>query len=118
MGGRSSARSAHINVRMTPGERESIEDRARRAGMPPSTFMRAAALNIDHEPVRVADAEELRAMRTDLKRIGTNLNQAVRALNSHGPDPVTLSLLENSITHTSEAASQISGLVSRAAERE
>lgn len=69
------ARSAHVNVRMTQEERAAIVARSFSFGMAPSTFMREAALLCGEKPVRVADREELSALRTDLKRIGSLLNQ-------------------------------------------
>lgn len=82
-------RSAYITVRVSPAERASIVARSASCGMAPSAFVREAALLRDTPPVRVADADGLRRIRVDLKRIGNNLNQAARALNAYGADEPT-----------------------------
>ena len=114
---RGNPRDQHINVRMSPGERAEIEARSAAFGMPPSTFMRESALLRDEKPVRVADAGELAAMRTDLKRIGNLLNQCTRALHTHGPDDATLPLLRAATANVSDAASGISRLLAETEER-
>lgn len=58
----------------------------------------------------------MRAIHLDLKRIGNNLNQAVRTLNARGPEPATMALLERAVRRVSEAAASLSGLLSRASE--
>lgn len=114
---RGNPREQHINVRMSPGERAEIEARSAAFGMPPSTFMRESALLRDEKPVRVADAGELAAMRTDLKRIGNLLNQCTRVLHTHGPDDATLPLLRAATANVSDAASGISRLLAETEER-
>lgn len=114
---RGNPRDQHINVRMSPGERAEIEARSAAFGMPPSTFMRESALLRDEKPVRVADAGELAAMRTDLKRIGNLLNQCTRVLHTHGPDGATLPLLRAATANVSDAASGISRLLAETEER-
>lgn len=66
--------NTHINVRMSESQRKAIEEKAAAMNMPASSFMRDAALLCGEKPVRVADAEELAGIRTELKKIGTNLN--------------------------------------------
>lgn len=80
------AKTVHINVRMTEAQRREVERRADDAGMAPSSYMRETAILAGEKPVRVADTDELRRIHVDLKRIGSNLNQAVRALNAYGAD--------------------------------
>lgn len=105
--------TAHINVRMSPEERAAITARSASFGMTPSAFMRESALLRDEKPVRVADADELRGIRTDLKRVGNLLNQSVRLAHTYGLDGSTLPLLESTVRSVSEAASRISGLLSQ-----
>lgn len=114
---RGNPRVQHINVRMSPEERATIMARSSAFGMAPSTFMRESALLRDEKPVRVAEAGELAAMRTDLKRIGNLLNQCTRALHTHGPDDATLPLLRATTAKVSEAASGISRLLAETEER-
>lgn len=85
-------------------------------GMAPSAFMREAALLRDEKPVKIADAGELAAMRTDLKRIGNLLNQCTRTLHTHGPDDATLPLLQTATANVAEAASRISELLAESEE--
>lgn len=115
---RGDPKTDHVNVRMSPKERAAIVARSRSFGMAPSTYMREAALLRDTKPVTVADTEQLTALRSELKRIGTNLNQAVRALHAYGPNSTTLRNLETSLDAVSEAASHITQLLLRAAQRE
>lgn len=107
-------RTDHIGVRVTPAERAAITARSARFGMAPSAYVRESALLRGEAPVRVAGEGELRTIHLDLKRIGTNLNQAVRALNARGPEPATIALLEHAVREVSGAAEGISGLLSRA----
>lgn len=110
-------RDQHINVRVTPEERAAIMTRSTAFGMAPSTFMRQSAMLREEKPVRVADADELTAMRTDLKRIGNLLNQCTRALHTHGPDDATLPLLRGATANVSDAALGISRLLAETEER-
>lgn len=109
-------RTDHIGVRVTPKERAAIAARSARCGMAPSAYVRESALLRNEAPVRVAGEGELRTIHVDLKRIGNNLNQAVRALNARGPEPTTMTLLEHAVRKVSEAAERLSGLLSRASE--
>ena len=114
---RGNARTAHINVRMTPEERAAILTRSSRFGMAPSTFMRESALLRDVDPVRVADTEELRAIHTNLKRIGSNLNQAVRALNAGAPASAPPPELAEAVSQVSRACSSLAALLAVSLER-
>lgn len=115
---RGHARTAHVNVRMTPEERAAIVARSSHFGMAPSTFMRESALLRDEKPVKVADAEELRTLRTDLKRAGNLLNQAARLGHTYGLDEPGLKMLANAVRRVSDAAARISEVLSRATDRE
>ena len=106
--------STHINVRMSEVQRKMIEEKAAGMNMPASSFMRDAALLCGEKPVKVADTGELAGIRTELKKIGTNLNQAVRALNTYGPDPVVLDNLNRAVSIVSTAVGWINDLLARA----
>ena len=73
-------RSRQFGVRLTPAEARLVETAAARAGRPPVAFIRAAALAAagaatrHDEPART----EATAVRQELRRIGVNLNQALR----------------------------------------
>lgn len=111
------SRTAHINVRMTDGERAAIVARSSSFGMPPSTFMREAALHIGEKPVRVADEATLRQMLTEMKRQGNNLNQAVRAVNKYGIDGQTSRQLSEAVGLIAHTASELSNLLSKTREQ-
>ncbi len=111
-----SSMNAHINVRMSEAQRKAIEEKAAVMNMPASTFMRDAALLCGEKPVKVADAGELAGIRAELKKIGTNLNQAVRALNTYGPDPVALNNLNRATSIVSTSVSWVNDLLARARE--
>lgn len=72
-------RSRQVGIRLTPAEARLIEAAAARAGQPPVAFIRSAALaaagtaSRHREPTRTEAA-----IRQELRRIGANLNQAVR----------------------------------------
>lgn len=114
---RGNSRTAHINVRMTDGERAAIVARSSSFGMPPSTFMREAALNIGEKPVKVADEATLRQMLTETKRRGNNLNQAVRSVNKYGVDGQTAHQLSEAVSLIARTASQLSDLLSKTKEQ-
>lgn len=106
-------RTAYLTVRLSPAERAAIVARSTSSGMVPSAFVREAALLRDTAPVRVADADELRRIHVDLKRIGNNLNQAARALNAYGADEQTLGMLRDALGPVSEAAASLAALLSK-----
>lgn len=114
---RDHSKTAHINVRMTDGERAAIVARSSSFGMPPSTFMREAALHIGEKPVKVANETALRQMLTEMKRQGNNLNQAVRAVNKYGVDAQTAQQLSEAVGLIARTASQLSELLSKAKEQ-
>ena len=73
-------RSRQFGVRLTPAEARLVEAAAARAGRPPVAFIRSAALaaagtaSRHGEPARTGAT----AIRQELRRIGANLNQALR----------------------------------------
>ena len=73
-------RSRQFGIRLTPAEARLVEEAAARAGQPPVAFIRLAALAAAASPSRHAGpaATEAAAIRRELRRIGVNLNQAVR----------------------------------------
>ena len=84
--------------------------------MTPSAFMRESSLLRDEKPVKVADSEELHALRTDLKRAGNLLNQAVRIGHTYGLDESGLQGIENAVRKVSDTAARISNLLVRASD--
>lgn len=85
-----------IQVRCTEAEYQAIWARADRAGLYASTYLRAAALGspgpraLRRPPV---NRQELARLLGEIGRVGNNLNQVARALNS-GRNPPPQALLE------------------------
>ena len=78
-------RSRTIGVRVNPAEAAEIAERAGAARMTTGGYMRRRALR---QPVREAVVLRLGAAeRVELHRIGVNLNQIARALNSGASAP-------------------------------
>ncbi|MDE0073795.1 MAG: plasmid mobilization relaxosome protein MobC [Gammaproteobacteria bacterium] len=79
-------RNRTIGVRVTTAEAAEIAERAGAARMTKGGYMRRRALA---QPVREAAVHRLGAKeRVELHRIGVNLNQIARALNSGASAPV------------------------------
>lgn len=108
------AKTVHINVRMTEAQRREVERRADDAGMAPSSYMRETAILAGEKPVRVADTDELRRIHVDLKRIGSNLNKAVRALNAYGADRTLAEQVSQTAGPVASTASQFAALLAKA----
>ncbi len=72
-------RSRQVGIRLTPAEARVI-DAAARAGRPPVAFIRSAALAAAGAASRLREPArtEATAIRQELRRIGANLNQALR----------------------------------------
>lgn len=82
-------RSSVVGLRMTPEERAELDRRADRAGLSVAAYLRAAALG-DAGPRAtrkppIAKQELVRVL-SQLGKIGSNVNQLARAVNS-GDDP-------------------------------
>lgn len=75
-------------VRMTEAERVHVEDQAARAGLPVSDFARRVVLGYRVAPARSAADDRLLL---ELNRIGVNMNQIARNLNSDRPENIDLS---------------------------
>jgi ABC-type transporter Mla subunit MlaD len=90
---RFSARGRRITVRLDDDELAAIELAAGRAGLTPTGYVGAVALAAARGTVPPAPSQsqqalaELMAARTQLRRFGTNVNQAVAALHATGEAP-------------------------------
>ena len=107
--GESERRRRTIGVRVTEAEAEELQERAQAARLSMGAYLRRRALG-----QRVRSAAELRlgaAELRELNRIGVNLNQMVRALNSGAV---------SSPAETQEAVERVGELVAKllAGERE
>jgi len=78
-------RTAHITVRLTPGERATIDGAAERAGLTCGSYLRQVALGaptprqVRRPPV---ERRELARLLGELGRVGNNINQLARIVNS------------------------------------
>ena len=75
------ARSERLNLRLTLGERATLEAKAAAAGVPPTDYARRVALGgqLAIAQTKAADPQLVLA----LNRVGVNLNQIARAINAH-----------------------------------
>jgi hypothetical protein len=82
-------RTAHITIRLTPDERAAIDESAQRAGLTAGSHARSILLGaptprqVRRPPV---ERRELAQLLGEVGRVGNNLNQIARALNS-GAEP-------------------------------
>lgn len=84
------ARSERLNLRLTQGERATLEANAAAARVPPTDYARRLALGgqVTIVQTKAADPQLVLA----LNRVGVNLNQIARAINAHtGFSPADLS---------------------------
>lgn len=110
-------RSRQVRLRFTEAELVAVTDAANRAGLTPSGYAAeaavAAALQLASPslaPWREALAEFI-STRSQLRRMGSNLNQAARVLNVEGEAPVWLeracALVERCIARVDETADRV-----------
>lgn len=104
------ARSRQVKLRLSEREFADLADAGHRAGLTTSGFAAEAALaaaraeppGVD-EPLRHALSEVI-AARTQVRRFGTNVNQAVRALNATGDPP---DWLNDAVVRTTRAVESL-----------
>jgi hypothetical protein len=116
-------RPHRLNARFTDAELAEIEAAAVGAGMTPTGFLAEAGLAAARgtapaalSPSREALAElqsELFAARVSVGRIGTNLNQAVTALNSTGEAPAWLAHVVQLCERRMDALDEVIGRIDR-----
>ena len=82
------ARTTHITIRLTPGERAEIDSAAERAGLTSGSYARQAILGsptprqVRRPPV---ERRELARLLGELGHIGGNINQLAHASNAGSP---------------------------------
>ena len=110
-------RSRSLFLRCTDAEYDDIAEAATRSGLTPTGFAAEAAIAAARgtrlpaaEPWREALAEVI-AARAQVRRFGTNVNQAVRALNATGEAPDWLdhavAVANRAVEQLDEAAAQL-----------
>ena len=118
-------RGARINPSFSPEEHVRVLAAARRAGLTPTGYVALAALAAaDGEspaaPASSAQYEALRDLQADLfdvrnavNRVGTNLNQAVAALNATGNAPAWLETVAAMCARNLTALDEITSAIHR-----
>ena len=122
-------RPRQIKVRYTHDEYAAIAGAARDAGLTPTGYVAETALAAANNtqtpstaPWRTALLELIEA-RTQVRRIGTNINQAAAAINATGEPPLwlqhALAMTNRAVTHLDEAATAVTDVArnDRAARR-
>ena len=110
-----------VSVRLSTTERASVKAAAEHTGASLAKFMANASLAAAHDINRVAanlldlrgTIRELIAARTELARIGNNVNQIARAFNS-GADPIGA---EAALVDLRRAAARVEAAAQRLADR-
>lgn len=118
---RQNKQRAAVSVRLSTTERASVKAAADHVGASLAKFMANASLAAAHDIDRVAanlldlrgTIRELVAARTDLARIGNNVNQIARAFNS-GADPIGA---EAALADVRRAATRLEAAAQTLAER-
>ena len=117
------ARSEQLRLRLTAAELDILREAAARAGLTPSGYAAEAAVAAAHgveaptlAPWREA-LRELMLLRGQLRRIGSNLNQASRAINVDGQAPIWLErlcgLVERNVAQVDAATEALRRLAKR-----
>lgn len=118
-----SGRQRQIRLRYSQQEYGAVTQAAHAAGLTPTGYVAEAALAAamgaeppTHEPWREAVTELMNA-RTQVRRIGLNVNQAARVLNTTGEQPVrleqALAMTERAVTRLDDAATVVAELARR-----
>lgn len=81
-----------MHFRVTPKEKERIRERAENAGLSVSDYLRRQALSKEVTVVSPELFKEYHEMCSNFGRLGNNLNQVARHLNSGGSQDMVLSL--------------------------
>ena len=115
-----SGRQRQIRLRYSQQEYDTVTQAARAAGLTPTGYVAEAALTAatGGEPPTAAPwreaVTELMDARTQVRRIGLNINQAARVLNATGEQPVwldqALALTERAVTRLDDAATAVADL--------
>ena len=87
MNGQSKRSKARLGLRLSAEEHRAISSRAQRAGLTVSEYVRRRSLEDTSRPIINIDVSELKPLHAQLKRIGGNINQIARAVNTlHRPE--------------------------------
>jgi hypothetical protein len=117
------ARSRRLKLRLSEGEFAELAEAAVIAGLTPSGYAAEAALATARGTMLPADQpwrpalREVMAARTQVRRFGVNVNQAVRVLNATGEAPGWLrqavGSTEQAVHSLDDAAARLAGQLPR-----
>lgn len=105
-------KGARINVRLSAAERDALRRRAELAGVTVSEYVRRRALSDGDRTVVYVDESELKKLFVQLRRVGSNLNQCARELNTHHNPACVNDALLNAFDAVAKASEDVSGFIS------
>lgn len=106
------SKGARINVRLSAAERDALRRRAELAGVTVSEYVRRRALSDSDRAVVYVDESELKKLFVQLRRVGSNLNQCARELNTHHNPACVNDALLNAFDAVAKASEDVSGFIS------
>lgn len=105
---------AWLGVRLSQAEHRAIAQRAKAAGLNMSEYVRICCTVDRTGPAIVTDAEELRKIHVDLRKVGGNLNQVARELNTHHRPNDIEDTLRAALAAVAQASEDVSTFISDA----
>lgn len=100
-------RGARIAVRVTARERNAIRKRAKASGLGVSAYIRRQALAEGRVP-SVWDSGALSPLYAEMRRVGNNVNQLARSVNTFGPDAVPMGAIVSAMESLRRATDAVS----------
>lgn len=100
-------RDARIAVRVSTGERDAIRKRAKASGLGVSAYVRRQALAEGRAP-SVWDSGALSPIYAEMRRVGNNVNQLARSVNTFGPDAVPMGAIASAMESLRRATDAVS----------
>lgn len=106
------SKGTRINIRLSAAERDDLRRRAELAGVTVSEYVRRRALGDSDRAVVYVDESELKKLFVQLRRVGSNLNQCARELNTHHNPAYVNDALLNAFDAVAKASEDVSGFIS------
>ena len=75
----------HLHIELTPEQYKTLTEKARRCGLTRRAFI---VRLVEGQQIRERPIEEIRQLRTEIHRIGNNINQIARSVNMGIANPV------------------------------
>lgn len=110
-----SSPTKRLNVRMTQSDYEALACAAGACGLSISDFVRLRCLEDDGRPRIAVDAETLKALYADERRVGGLLNQLLRHANARNQDfPALVGEVQTTLSQLQKSCTEISELIAEA----